>query len=178
MVPIRSRLLDGKVVRKTRAWRNATLCDTNGAVHLISPVLEETMEVDASALVPELQCVSITDKSKIDMLSYLVVYIGNDSVTFRKVEQRKWPLSIDSHDGTLSHSIRVRSYPRYIPIKCDGCRARRSGEGRKTRQEALQRPDHDERTLRRSLQKQIQCCKGGRNGIVLQCCRREYRAKV
>lgn len=138
MVPIRSRLLDGKVVRKTRAWRNATLCDTNGAVHLISPVLEETMEVDASALVSKLRYFSMIDNTLACVLSYLVMYVSNNPVTFCEVKQRQWPLSVDSHDGTLSHSIWVRSYPGNVPIEVDGCRGRQSGEGREARQEALQ----------------------------------------
>jgi hypothetical protein len=54
LLPICSGLLDGKVVRKARAWRNAALCDANRAIHLIGTILKETMEVDARALVSKL----------------------------------------------------------------------------------------------------------------------------
>jgi hypothetical protein len=131
-------LVDGEVVCKARAWRNATLSDADGAVHLIGAILKETMEVDARALVSKLQCVSMIVNILAYVLSHLVVYVGNDSITFCEIEQREWPLSVDSHDGTLSHSIWVRSYPGDIPIEVDGCRGRQSGEGRETRQEALQ----------------------------------------
>lgn len=138
VVPIRSWLVDGKVVRETRAWRKATLRDTDRAIHVVSAVLEETMEVDAGALVSKLQRVSMVEQAAAYISSYLVVHTSNHLITFCEVEQRKWPLSIDSHDGTFSHSIRVGSYPSDIPIECDRCRICHCGEGRKARQEALQ----------------------------------------
>ena len=138
LLPISSRLLDGKVVRETRAWRDTALCDTNWAIHLIGAVLKETMKVDAGALVAKLRYISMSNKASTWVSSHLIVYVGNNSVTFCEVEQRKWPLSVNSHDGTLSHSIWVGPYPSNVPIKFDGCCARYSSEGRKTRHQALQ----------------------------------------
>lgn len=139
LLPIGSGLLDGKVVRKARAWRDATLCDTNRAIHLVGAVLEKAMEMDAGTLISELLYISMIDKASSMQcnMTYLVAHISDNSVAFCEVEQRKWPLTVDTHDGTLSHSIRVGSNPSDIPIKCDGCRARHSGEGSKARQEAL-----------------------------------------
>ena len=138
-LPIRSWLLNGKVVRKARAWRDATLCNANWAIHLVGTVLEETMEVDARALVSKLRCISTSNKASGSLVSsHLVVYVGNDSVTFGEIEQRKWPLPVDPHDGTLSHSIWVCSYPSNVPIKCDGSCARQRDEGTKAPHEELQ----------------------------------------
>jgi hypothetical protein len=100
--------------------------------------LEETMEVNTGALVSKLRYISMIDKPLANVFSYLIVYVGNDSVTFCEVKQRQWPLSVDSHDRTLSHSVWVRSYPSNVPIEVDGCRVGQSGEGREARQEALQ----------------------------------------
>jgi predicted Zn-ribbon and HTH transcriptional regulator len=59
MVPIGSWLVNGKVIRKSRARWNATLGHANRAIHVVGAILEETVEVDTGALVAELQFISI-----------------------------------------------------------------------------------------------------------------------
>lgn len=54
MIPIRSRLLYGEVVREGRAWGNTALRHAVRAVHFVCAVLEQSMEVDAGAFVAEL----------------------------------------------------------------------------------------------------------------------------
>jgi len=64
------------------------LCDADGSVHLVGAVLEETMEVDAGALVPKLRHVSMIYDTLMCKSSHLIMHIGDDSITFREVEQR------------------------------------------------------------------------------------------
>jgi hypothetical protein len=113
------------------------LCDANGSVHLVGAILEETMEVDAGALVSKLRHVSMIYDKLMCKLSHLVMHVGDDSVTFREVEQGQWPLSVDSHHGTFGHTIWIGAYPSDVPIECDCCRVRHSGEGKEAREEAL-----------------------------------------
>jgi hypothetical protein len=96
------------------------------------------MEVDACALVSKLRYISTNRQASTDMSSHLVVHIGNDSIAFCEVEQREWPLPIDAHDRTFSHSIWVGSYPGDVPIECDCGSACYGGEGEEGNEQTLQ----------------------------------------
>ena len=69
--------------------------------------------------------------------SHLIVYIGDNTIAFREIEQRKRPLSIDTNDRARSKTIWVRSHPCDVPIKCDGSSIRHGSKGGDAREQAL-----------------------------------------
>lgn len=110
MIPIGARLVDREVVRERGSWWYVALSYAYRSIHLVCAILEQPVEVQTRALVPELHNVSRGCEELCNM-AYLVVHVHDHSFTFGDVDGRNGPLSIDSNDRSVVHAIWVTHHP-------------------------------------------------------------------
>lgn len=103
-------MVDSKVVRERGSWWYVALGYTYRSVHLVRAILEQPVEVQTRALVPELDNVSRSCEELFNM-AYLVVHVHDDSFTFSDVDGWDGPFSIDSNDRSVVHAIWVTHHP-------------------------------------------------------------------
>ena len=95
---------DREVICEFRTRWYATLSNANNSVHFICPIHEDAMKMEGSGLVSE-----------------LIIYIDNDSITNSCFDPWNRPLSIDANDRALPQAVWIPSDPADLEVISARC---------------------------------------------------------
>jgi hypothetical protein len=93
-----------EVVRERASWKDTTLSDADGTVHVGSTVHEQAMEVQTGGLIPQ-----------------GVLDINNNLIAFSSNDRWNGPLVVNSNHRACLLAIGVCVGPTYVEVICDGC---------------------------------------------------------
>ncbi len=93
-----------EVIGKRAARWNCALSHSDRAVHVRCPIHEQTMKVQACALI-----------------SKLIPHVDYDPVPLGCRDWRDRPLAIYAYNSTVEGSVGIRPNPSNIEVICDSC---------------------------------------------------------